>query len=73
MIHYRDNEEKFITAAQAAAILSVSVSTLKKFVLQGKLKAIKTPGGHYRIRKKELLENLYQPSNKPTVSEKGTK
>ncbi|MEI6437323.1 MAG: excisionase family DNA-binding protein [Candidatus Omnitrophota bacterium] len=53
------NEDKFLTTTQAAGLLSVSVSTLKKFVGTGRIRAIKTPGGHYRIRKKDLMENLY--------------
>lgn len=36
MVKPKMPEEKFITAAQAAEILSVSVSTLKKFIVLGK-------------------------------------
>ncbi len=54
-----ESDEKFLTTAQAAVLLNVSVSTLKKFVATGRVKAVKTPGGHYRIRRKDLLENLY--------------
>ena len=53
------NEKEFLTTAQAAKVLNVSVATLKKFIYMGKLKALKTPGGHYRIRKKFLFEELY--------------
>ena len=60
MPDYNDNEEKFLTTTHAAEILGVSVSTLKKFILQGKLKVVTTPGGHYRIRKKDLFEELCQ-------------
>jgi excisionase family DNA binding protein len=60
MINNSDPNDRFVTTAQAAEIISVSIATLKKFILQGKLKAIKTPGGHYRIRMKDLMEELYQ-------------
>jgi excisionase family DNA binding protein len=39
--------------------LNISMATLKKIIIQGKIKAFKTPGGHYRIRKADLLETLY--------------
>ncbi|MBF0485334.1 MAG: helix-turn-helix domain-containing protein [Candidatus Omnitrophica bacterium] len=55
-----NTEDSFLTTAQAAKALNVSVATLKKFVLYGRIKAIKTPGGHYRIRKKDLFENIYK-------------
>jgi excisionase family DNA binding protein len=46
----------FLTSAQAAAFLNVSLSTLKKYIHANKIKTLKTPGGHYRIRKSDLLE-----------------
>ena len=52
-------ELTFLTSAQAARYLNMSVSTLKKFIYQGKIKTIKTPGGHYRILKSDLLDALY--------------
>ncbi len=55
----KKNDEKFLTASQAAELLNVSISTLKKFIHSGKIKALKTPGGHYRVLRKDLLENLY--------------
>jgi excisionase family DNA binding protein len=37
------------TAAEAAAILHVSVPTLKKMVDDGRLKSFRTSGGHVRV------------------------
>jgi len=51
-------ENGFLTTTQAASYLNISIATLKKLILLGKIKSFKTPGGHYRIFKKELLENL---------------
>ena len=73
MPDYNDSEEKFVTAAQAAEILGVSVSTLKKFILQGKLRVVKTPGGHYRIPKKDMLAELCQYIGGHEVASKGAK
>lgn len=53
-------EDVFITSTQAARILNISVATLRKYISLGKIKPIKTPGGHLRIRKRDLLENLYE-------------
>jgi len=49
----------FLTSAQAAELLNVSVSTLKKYIRQGKIKTLKTPGGHHRFLKEDLLRKLY--------------
>jgi excisionase family DNA binding protein len=46
----------FLTTSQAAELLNVSVSTFKKFIYLGKVKTIRTPGGHHRIMKKDLLQ-----------------
>ncbi|MFP5231218.1 MAG: TOBE domain-containing protein [Acidobacteriota bacterium] len=35
--------------SQAATALGVSYPTLKQWILSGKLKTVKTPGGHHRI------------------------
>jgi excisionase family DNA binding protein len=52
-------EQIFLTSSQAADLLNVSLATLKKYISLGKIRTIKTPGGHYRIKKQDLLENLY--------------
>ena len=53
----------FLTSTQAAEVLNVSLVTLKKYIMLGKIRAIRTPGGHYRIKKQDILENLYDSSN----------
>lgn len=53
-----NNRETFLTALQAADFLNISVSTLKKYIYGNKLKTIKTPGGHYRIRESDLMGML---------------
>lgn len=54
------DKDVFLTSAQAAEFLNVSLSTLKKIINQYNIKTLKTPGGHYRIRKKDLLEKIYE-------------
>ena len=53
------HDNVFLTSAQASELLNISVSTLKKYIHQGKIKTLKTPGGHHRFLKKDLLERLY--------------
>ncbi len=50
-----EQEDVFLTTVQAAKFLNVSVSTLKKYIYTSRIKTLKTPGGHYRLRKRDLL------------------
>jgi excisionase family DNA binding protein len=56
----RKHTDIFLTSTQASQLINVSVGTLKKYVQQGKIKTLKTPGGHHRFNKKDLLEKLYK-------------
>ena len=58
-ILFEKEENVFLTTSQAAHFLNMSTATLKKFIAMGRIKTIKTPGGHYRIRKNDLLRDLY--------------
>jgi excisionase family DNA binding protein len=49
----------FLTSTQASELLNISVVTLKKYIQQGKIKTLKTPGGHHRFLKEDLLKKLY--------------
>ncbi len=44
------------TTAQAARLLGVSVATVVNWIDDGRLKAHKTPGGHRRIGREDLIE-----------------
>ncbi len=54
--------KELLTTGEAASILSVTSDAVLKWVKAGKLPAQRTPGGHYRIRKADLLNNA-EPSN----------
>ncbi len=43
-----------LSPREAAAALGVSYPTLKQWILAGKLKTIKTPGGHHRVPQSAL-------------------
>jgi excisionase family DNA binding protein/putative nucleotidyltransferase with HDIG domain len=52
------NDEIYFTPKQAAEYFNLSLSTIKNYIYANKLKTLKTPGGHHRIRKSELLATL---------------
>ena len=43
------SSDTLLTPREAAAAVGVSYPTVKHWILPGKLKTIKTPGGHHRI------------------------
>jgi putative nucleotidyltransferase with HDIG domain/excisionase family DNA binding protein len=52
------SSEIYFTPKQAAEYFNLSLSTIKNYIYADKLKTLKTPGGHHRIRKSELLVTL---------------
>src|SRR5271169_5201451 len=48
------------TASEAAALLGVSIPTLKRMVAEGSLESFRTPGGHLRILA-ESVDTLREP------------
>jgi len=51
-------KEIYFTPRQAAGYFNLSLSTVKNYIYAGKLRTLKTPGGHHRITKSELLATL---------------
>jgi molybdopterin-binding protein len=49
-----------LSPRQAAQRLGISYPTIKQWLYQGKVKGVKTPGGHYRIPEAELDSLLHQ-------------
>lgn len=47
-----------MTPREAAESLGISYPTLKHWILSGKIKTVKTPGGHHRVPVSELDEYL---------------
>lgn len=66
-------KEKLLSLPKAAEICSVSRWTLWSYVKSGKLKALRTPGGHYRISENDLTEYLSKvnlPVDEESTSQK---
>src|SRR5210317_1118210 len=47
-------QKDILRTREAAAMLKVTTQTIKNYIYSGRLKAIKTPGGHHRIRRQDL-------------------
>ena len=46
--------QRLLAPREAANILCISYATLKQWIYHGKLKSVKTPGGHHRIPESEI-------------------
>jgi molybdopterin-binding protein len=61
---------ELIRLQEAARLISVSYPTLKQWIYQGKVKSIKTPGGHHRIPRSEIDRLTSSAKEKPAKSAK---
>ncbi len=62
---------RFLTTREAAERLGVTVNSIKAWVREERLPALRTPGGHHRIREADLQEfqkYLSEMSRTPAVS-----
>src|ERR1700748_2723611 len=53
-----------LSPREAAHRLGISYPTIKQWLYRGKLKGVKTPGGHYRIPEAEL-DSLLHKAKRP--------
>jgi len=59
--------EALLNPREAAAAIGVSYPTIKQWILAGKLKTIKTAGGHHRIAPSALKRYLPVPPRPPST------
>lgn len=59
-----------LTPRQASLRLGISYPTIKQWIYGGKLKTVKTPGGHYRIAEAELDRFLHKAKRPDTPKRK---
>jgi excisionase family DNA binding protein len=50
--------ERLLTSHEVGALLQVNPSSVNKWVKEGRIQAFRTPGGHRRIRARDLVEFL---------------
>jgi molybdopterin-binding protein len=46
--------QRLLAPREAANILGISYPTLKQWIYHGKIKSMKTPGGHHRVPESEI-------------------
>jgi molybdopterin-binding protein len=60
-----DPTSQLLTPREAARFLGVSYPTIKQWILNGKLKTGRTPGGHHRVAQSTLKPFLEKDRKKP--------
>jgi molybdopterin-binding protein len=54
-----------MTPREASRMLGISYPTIKKWILDGKLKTVRTPGGHHRLSEASLRPYITEDRQKP--------
>ena len=60
--------EVLLKPREAAQELGISYATVKQWILTGRLKTVKTPGGHHRITR-EALKPLLKAGKQPETAQ----
>ena len=58
-------QRQLLTPREASRMLGISYPTIKKWILEGKLKTVKTPGGHHRLNLASLRPFLELDATRP--------
>lgn len=61
-------QPQLLTPREASRMLGISYPTIKNWILNGKLKSIRTPGGHHRLATASLRPFLENVSRSQTES-----
>ena len=56
--------EEMLTAREASVRLRISYPTVKKWILNGKMLSVRTPGGHHRIPL-STIDQFLKPGQRP--------
>ena len=62
-------ENELLTTGQAAKFCSVTPDTILKWIKKGRLKGVRTAGGHYRVQRQDLQPHMVTPG--PTAQPQG--
>jgi molybdopterin-binding protein len=55
--------QKLLSPREAVQILGISYPTLKQWIYRGKIRTVKTAGGHHRIPEQEIDKFLYRTAH----------
>lgn len=58
-------QRQFLTPREAARMLGISYPTIKNWILSGRLKTVRTPGGHHRLTAGSLKPFLKADGTRP--------
>ncbi|HVJ05829.1 MAG TPA: helix-turn-helix transcriptional regulator [Candidatus Saccharimonadales bacterium] len=58
------NSDNLLTPREASRLLGISYSTIKQWILSGKLPTVQTPGGHHRVSEASLKPFLSKDKEK---------
>jgi len=61
------NSSTMLTPREAARLIGISYPTIKQWILAGKLKTSRTPGGHHRVSEASLKSFLAGDKQKPAA------
>jgi len=64
-LKFMSAQRQLLTPREASRMLGISYPTVKKWILEGKLKTIKTPGGHHRLTMASLRPFLKLDGTRP--------
>jgi excisionase family DNA binding protein len=60
-------EREFLSRGEVARLFGVSLSTVTRWARTGLLKAVRTPGGHYRFRADEMRRAVHEGASEALV------
>jgi molybdopterin-binding protein len=60
-------QEQLLTPREASRMLGISYPAIKKWILDGKLKTVRTPGGHHRLSAASLRPFLQKDRTKSEI------
>jgi molybdopterin-binding protein len=60
-----------LTPAQAAKVLGVSYQSIKQWIYRGKIRSVRTPGGHHRIPRSEVDRLTESPTRAKSAAPAG--
>jgi molybdopterin-binding protein len=61
------SRNNLLTPREAARLIGISYTTIKKWILSGKLKTVQTAGGHHRVAESSLKPFLDKDEMSPEV------
>ena len=68
----RRKSESLLKPRDAAQVLGISYPTLKQWIYHGKLRTLKTAGGHHRVPESEIDRYLSRTLRRADVAERRT-